>query len=216
MNTHVKRGTARTRTEGVLTEWLLRAFGLIAYGLAVSNLARTWWQAPSRLTLLMLLVTEGYTLMLVLRARRAVARDLSPPAIAATLYAAYFFVLFDAGGTRHLVPEAVGLALQFAGLAWQVWSKVTLGRSFGLLPARRKLVTGGPYRVVRHPIYFGYLLAHLGFLPANFSWRNAAVLAALYVVQVLRLRREEAVLSQDPAYRAYMAGTRWRLVPGIF
>ena len=68
-------------------------------------------------------------------------------------------------------------------------AKVVLGRSFGLLPAQRGLVTAGPYRIVRHPIYFGYLIGHIGFLLVNFSWRNAAVLALLYVAQVVRIQR---------------------------
>jgi protein-S-isoprenylcysteine O-methyltransferase Ste14 len=51
---------------------------------------------------------------------------------------------------------------------------MVLGRSFGLLPAQRGLVVVGPYRFVRHPIYFGYLIGHIGFLLVNFSWRNAS------------------------------------------
>jgi protein-S-isoprenylcysteine O-methyltransferase Ste14 len=161
-------------------------------------------------------VTEGYTLLLVLIARRASSRDTSVGAIAATVYAAFFFVLFDARGTTAFVPEMAGLALQLAGLAWQIASKITLGRSFGLLPAHRRLVVGGPYRVVRHPIYFGYLVSHVAFLGVNFSWRNFAVLAVLYIAQVYRIRREEWVLSQNPGYRAYMGTVRWRLVPGLW
>ena len=68
-------------------------------------------------------------------------------------------------------------------------AKVVLGHSFGLLPVQRGLVMAGPYRFVRHPIYFGYLIGHIGFLLVNFSWRNAAVLALLYVAQVVRIRR---------------------------
>lgn len=68
-------------------------------------------------------------------------------------------------------------------------AKVVIDLSFGLLPPQRSLVMAGPYRIVRHPIYFGYLIGHIGFLLANFSWRNAAVLALLYVAQVVRIQR---------------------------
>jgi len=202
--------------EGRLTEWLLRAFALLAYGFAVTNLALAWRADPSRWTLLLLLLTEGYTLMLLLVARRAAVRDLSAVAVVATLYAAFFFVLLEPRGTTRLVPELIGVALQVAGTLWQFASKLTLGRSFGLLPARRGVVTVGPYRVVRHPIYLGYLIGHVGFLLVNFSWQNASVFALLYGAQVLRIVREEALLSQSGDYRAYQRRVRWRLVPFVF
>jgi protein-S-isoprenylcysteine O-methyltransferase Ste14 len=199
---------------GRLTEWLLRGFALLAYGLAVSNLASAWWADPSRLTLLLLLLTEGFTLTLVLLARPANSRDMTPASIAATIYAAFFFVLFDPSGTTRLVPETLGVALQLCGTLFQLSAKVTLGRSFGLLPAQRGLVTAGPYRLVRHPIYFGYLVGHLGFLLTNLSARNAAVLAVLYAAQVFRIRREEAMLAMtSPDYRRYQQRVRWRLLP---
>jgi protein-S-isoprenylcysteine O-methyltransferase Ste14 len=213
MSAHDAPDAAR---EGGSTEWLLRAFAVLAYGFAVSNLARAWWIDQSRWTILMLLLTEAYTLGLLLFARRATLRDASPAVVAATVYAAFFYVLFEAENTRHLIPELVGVALQVAGTAWQFSSKAVLGRSFGLLPARRGLVVSGPYRVVRHPIYLGYLIGHVGFLAANFSLRNAAVLALLYAAQVLRIRREEGVLSADPAYLEYRQRVRWRLVPFVF
>lgn len=80
-------------------------------------------------------------------------------------------------------------------------------------------MTGGPYRVVRHPIYLGYLVAHIGFLITNFSAQNVAVLVVLYVAQGVRMLREEAVLEggeQAAAYRGYRASVRWRLVPFVF
>jgi len=125
--------------------------------------------------------------------------------------------LLNDQGTVHLVPEWIGVVLQLASMAWQFTAKVFLGRSFGLLPAQRGLVTAGPYRVVRHPIYFGYLIGHVGFLLANFSWRNAAVLALLYVAQVIRIRREEAVLAATSGdYRRYQERVRWRLLPLVY
>ena len=203
--------------EGPLTEWLLRGFALLTYGFAVNILASAWWANPTRWTLLLLLLTEGYTLLLVLVARRAQLRDMSPLTIAATMYAAFFFVLLEPRGTQRLVPELAGVALQLAGTLWQFASKLVLGRSFGLLPAQRGLVTAGPYRVVRHPIYLGYLIGHVGFLLVNFSWRNFAVLAVLYAAQVHRMLREEAVLAADNAeYREYQQRVRWRLLPFIF
>jgi len=199
-----------------LTEVLLRTFALLVYGTFVAIIARHWWADTSRYTLLLLLVSEGLTVALLLFARKAVLRDLSPVAIGATTLALSFFLFFEYTGTLRLIPEWAGAAIQLFGIAWQILSKVTLGRSFGVLPAARGLVTHGPYRVVRHPIYLGYLIAHVGFLLGNFSLQNVLVLGALYCAQIVRMLREEAVLGESGEYRDYAARVRWRLVPFVF
>jgi len=153
----------------------------------------------------------------VLVARRALVRDMSLPAMVATTYAMCFALLLQVDGTTHVLPEWAGAGIQLASIAWQFGAKIFLGRSFGILPARRGLVTSGPYRVVRHPIYFGYLIGHAGFLLTNFAWRNLAVLAVLYAAQAFRLLREERVLAAgDPAYRRYQQRVRWRLLPFVW
>jgi protein-S-isoprenylcysteine O-methyltransferase Ste14 len=212
-------GSSPANRDSALTEGLLRAFALLTLGVFIYNVTRVWWSDTSRVTLLLLVLTESFTLCLVLFARRAVIRDLSPIAIAATVYAALFYVLFRYDNTIRLAPEWLGVSLQLAGLGWQVLSKATLGRAFGLLPAARGLVTKGPYRVVRHPIYLGYLIAHVGFLLTNFSWWNFSILGFLYAAQVVRMRREESVLSigeHSNAYEAYRAKVRYRLIPHVY
>ena len=203
--------------EGWLTEWLLRGFGVILMVVVVARWGHAWYVDPSRWTALLLLISEGYTLMLVLIARRASHRDMSPLAMAATVCATCSIVLLDPNGTTRLAPEWVGATLLVVSMAWVFTSKVFLGRSFGLLPAQRGLVNAGPYRLMRHPIYFGYLIGHIGFLLANFSWLNLAVLALLYVAQVVRIQREESVLAATSTdYQAYQHRVRWRLVPFVY
>lgn len=210
-------GASPPRAEGPLTEWLLRGFALLLMAFIVLRWGHAWMVDPSRWTALLLLVSEGYTLMLVLLARRASQRDLSATAMVATVYATCCAVLLNPQDTVRLAPEWIGVALQLASMGWQFTAKIVLGRSFGLLPAQRGLVTVGPYRIVRHPIYCGYLVGHIGFLAANFSWRNAIVLVLLYVAQVVRILREEAMLAaSDANYRSYQQQVRWRILPFVF
>lgn len=210
-------GATSPQAEGPWTEWLLRGFALLLMAVIVMRWGHAWMIDPSRWTALLLLVSEGYTLMLVLLARRASQRDLSATAMVATIYATCCAVLLTPQDTMHLVPEWVGVALQLASMGWQFTAKVVLGRSFGLLPAQRGIVTVGPYRIVRHPIYCGYLIGHIGFLATNFSWRNAFVLVLLYVAQVVRILREETMLaSSDANYRNYQQQVRWRVLPFVF
>jgi protein-S-isoprenylcysteine O-methyltransferase Ste14 len=103
-----------------------------------------------------------------------------------------------------------------AGLCLSIAGKASLRRSFGIVAANRGVQKGGPYALVRHPIYAGYLFAHAGYLAANFSGWNVAVYAATWGAQVLRIRAEEAMLCQDEAYRSYTQSSRYRLIPGLW
>ena len=75
-----------------------------------------------------------------------------------------------------LLPQSLTVAVSVVGLAIVIAGKMTLGRSFGLMPANRGIVSSGLYRVVRHPIYLGYLITHVAFLVATPSAWNIAAL----------------------------------------
>lgn len=108
------------------------------------------------------------------------------------------------------------LSLQVVGVAASIAAKLALRRSFGIAPANRGLKLTGPYRVVRHPMYGGYLLSHIGFLLASPTVMNIAIYAIGWTAQVRRLLAEERLLSEDPRYREYMGEVRWRLIPGVY
>ena len=69
---------------------------------------------------------------------------------------------------------------------------------------------------VRHPIYLGYLVTHVGFLLANWSSRNIAIYIVEYFFQVARILSEERLLKEDDGYRVYFERVRYRLIPGVF
>ena len=118
--------------------------------------------------------------------------------------------------TAALAAEAATVTSTAAGLMIVVMGKLSLGRSFGLTPANRGVVCTGLYRFLRHPIYLGYLITHIGFFLANAGMWNLVVLVAADAALMARAVCEEKTLAQDPAYRAYMARARWRVLPGVF
>ncbi|MBW8832964.1 MAG: isoprenylcysteine carboxylmethyltransferase family protein [Burkholderiales bacterium] len=206
----------RVNSRALLLETTLRVLAVLAYGAFVAAVFNQWRLAPQRLSLLVLVAIDAFTLCLLVFAREAKFRDLSPLAATSTALATFYFVLLNLAPGRQVVPELVAVAIQGLGMTLQVWAKVTLGRSFGLLPAHRGVVTSGPYAWVRHPIYLGYLVSHIGFLLANLSVRNFVVLVGLYGLQMVRMVLEERVLGCASAeYRSYLQTVRWRFVPGV-
>lgn len=117
-----------------------------------------------------------------------------------------------------LVPALVplGIALAVGGNLVQAWAKLVLRRSFGVAPANRGLKLTGPYKVVRHPMYAGYALVHMGVMILMFSPINLVIYIIGWWAQILRILAEEKLLSQDPEYTAYMQRVQWRLIPGLF
>jgi protein-S-isoprenylcysteine O-methyltransferase Ste14 len=115
-----------------------------------------------------------------------------------------------------LVPDVYTAVLSGAGLLIIIAGKATLGRSFGLMPAHRGLVSAGIYGWVRHPIYAGYILTHVAFLIAHPATWNVLLLVASDLSLLLRACYEERTLARDEAYVEYMHRVRWRVAPGIF
>jgi protein-S-isoprenylcysteine O-methyltransferase Ste14 len=169
-----------------------------------------------RPTGLLLLASELLVVVLTLSRRAAIDIDLSCRVrLIAVVSILGPFLLRPTSGIGPSV-EAYTVTVSTIGLAIVVAGKVALGRSFGLLPANRGVVSSGAYRLVRHPIYLGYVLTHAAFLAANPSWWNVVALAAADSALLIRASHEEGTLLHDPVYARYRQRVRWRLVPGVF
>ena len=112
--------------------------------------------------------------------------------------------------------EPLYLSLQLLGAAIAATSLVVLGRSFGVVAANRGIQTAGPYRIVRHPAYAGYVIAMSGYFLENPSLRNAVIIVTVAAVQLVRIQKEEAYLRADPKYAAYRLRVRYRLLPYVY
>lgn len=107
-----------------------------------------------------------------------------------------------------LVLVIVGFGLSTYVLHW-------LGRSFSIMAEARRLVTGGPYRVVRHPLYLTEEIAIIGVILLNFSPLALLLGAAHWALQLRRMRNEERVLTAAfPDYSDYAATTP-RVIPAM-
>jgi protein-S-isoprenylcysteine O-methyltransferase Ste14 len=169
-----------------------------------------------RVTGLLLLVSEALVAVLTIVRRRTAIVDRSPGAAVVTLMSLMFPTLLRTISGPGLIPDRLTAVVSAAGLLVVIAGKLTLGRSFGIAPANRGVVIAGPYTLVRHPIYAGYLLTHVAFACAYPTVRNIAVLAVTDVALVLRALCEERFLAADHTYRSYCRRVGWHLVPGVF
>lgn len=162
-----------------------------------------------------LLPSEGIVLVFMLIRRRSKVLTHDPRAWLLAIAATCVPLLVSPTATS-LVPRTIGASLLLTGLFFQIYAKLTLGRSFGCVAANRGLKLTGPYRLVRHPMYAGYFVSHVAFLAMNPSLWNTCVYVLCYAIQIPRILAEERLLCQDPDYLEYQAQVRYRLIPGVF
>src|ERR1700733_5190962 len=112
--------------------------------------------------------------------------------------------------------DVASTALILGGMSFALYGLLWLGRSISIMSEARKLVIGGPYAIVRHPLYLGEQLALIGVALQYMSPVALALLALQFSFQLYRMGFEEQVLSDTfPEYADYKARTA-RLIPGIY
>jgi protein-S-isoprenylcysteine O-methyltransferase Ste14 len=134
-------------------------------------------------------------------------------------------VLLRLGAFRHYEANThawrafLGLVLFGCGLAFAVWGRLYLGSNWGLPMTHNdhpELVTDGPYRFVRHPIYSGILLAGIGTAIAlSWMWLSAFALIGIYFGYSALIEERALVETFPDAYPAYQHSSKM-LVPFIY
>ena len=128
----------------------------------------------------------------------------------------YAQVIYLRWSPGYMVSTAAGLVLVTLAAGLSLVSLLTMGRRFGVRPALRGLVTRGPYKFVRHPIYLSYVLGDIGYNLQE--WNSVTVLLVLigWASLVYRIHAEERVLSQHAEWPVYVVLVRYRLFPGLW
>lgn len=114
-----------------------------------------------------------------------------------------------------LVSMWISNAVAACALLLSVTSRVTLGRNVSVVPARRNLVTTGPYAYIRHPIYTVVFLTYVSLNLQCFSVVNLVMTTTVFALFMVKSLAEEAFLKKDTDYVAYMQKVRYRWIPFV-
>ena len=116
-------------------------------------------------------------------------------------------------------PHPLVIGVQIGALALMVWARVVFGiRSFhaAATPTKGGLVTSGPYRYIRHPIYTAACLLGWAGALAHFSAKALLCGVVLIVCAVVRMQCEERLVAATyPEYVHYKDRT-WRMIPYVY
>ena len=131
------------------------------------------------------------------------------------------FTNFDAAFIAHSSSALgfIGTVLCAGGIALAIWARVYLGENWGMPSTTKEdteLVTSGPYKYIRHPIYSGVILAMLGSAFAGDGiWLIVFIIFTLYYIYNARIEESNMMWVFPEQYREYKKKTKM-LIPFIF
>lgn len=144
------------------------------------------------------------------------AKGLGPALLALAGTYGTWLIPFLPHGPELTVLGVGSAALLLCGEVMIIYTLLTLGWSFSLIPQARALVTRGPYALIRHPLYLFEEIA-IGGILLHYAWFAALPFLLLHGgVQLRRIKLEEEILMASlPDYAAYAKRTS-RLIPGVW
>jgi protein-S-isoprenylcysteine O-methyltransferase Ste14 len=140
----------------------------------------------------------------------------SSMAVAVAYAYPYAQVIYLRWSPGHVASPLAGLVLVTLAAGLSLVSLLTMGRLFGVRPALRGLVTSGPYRFVRHPMYLSYIVADIGYNLQEWNFVTLLLVLVGWMSLIYRIHAEERVISQHAEWPAYVALVRYRIFPGLW
>jgi protein-S-isoprenylcysteine O-methyltransferase Ste14 len=190
-------------------------FALLAL-LTFKQLTQFWSSPPLELQALeithavLAIVFAGMMAVLFITRQPPVSE---PPSLSARVIAiggtfVTWFILIQPNTTDDLRVLAGADVLMIVGILLTTYALGVLGRSFGIAPEARELVTSGPYRWVRNPAYLAEFVTAIGMILPLLSPLTIAIFALFIALQLRRITLEERVLSASfPEYDDYRRRT---------
>ena len=125
-------------------------------------------------------------------------------------------IVFVSPPTQSAALDLASAGFVIVGMVLTLVTVVQLGRAFSLVPQARKVVRGGPYRWLRHPLYLAEEIAVFGTMLQFLSAGTMAIFIAHVAVQICRIHYEENLLRRTfPEYATY-AAANWRVLPFVW
>ena len=203
-------------------DWTMQLFGSMWFMLLAVILAIKIGASPNDPWLSLLsrfCLASFYMLVALLIMTRSPAKaqaDGLLPKIAALVGSYLPWTITFFGKTDQALPNLASTACVLMGTIMMLVAVRHLGRSFSVVPQARSVVQTGPYRRIKHPLYFAEEIVVLGVVLQYLTPVTVIVLVLHVGVQVCRIRYEEDLLRRNcPEYSSYEA-SRWRLVPYVW
>ena len=127
-----------------------------------------------------------------------------------------YYLLLDFSPQSKDLYIIGGEIIFIIGTGFWIFSIMWLGNSFSILPAVRTIRTKGPYQIIRHPVYFSYLIIDIGLLLIFPSLWNILIISLGIYCYLIRIKFEEKMLLHTEEYAKYMRKVKFKLIPLIY
>jgi protein-S-isoprenylcysteine O-methyltransferase Ste14 len=161
---------------------------------------------------------QGFILIITMVLRRTPVKVTPNPWYWLLAFVATYGLIFVnafAWNGRPIVPSIVTNGLAILSAAIFIYARLSLGRSIGMVPANRGIVSRGAYQYVRHPIYSGLFVAMLALVLRSYAPMTLLAVSIMVTLFMIKSIVEERFLRADPDYAAYLRRVPWRWIPGV-
>lgn len=199
-----------------ILHWPSNIFIALLWSIFVLSAFRNWHQNGELLSLGLVFVnTLLFFLFLTRRESKEISRRLLDWIVPIATVGLSMF-LRPNPVVNNNVLTGTSVLIQSVGILGMIFSLCSLGRSFGVIPANRRIKISGAYKLVRHPVYTSEMLFYFGFLIGNISVFNFCAILLILSGQLYRAASEEILLSKEKIYSTYMAIVPYRFFPKIY